>query len=257
MPDTMTRPWFCPRDETCPSGTHDTYSGYRRGCRSGAATEGRRLYNKRWREGRNPPRLVSPVGVARRIQACDAVGHTGGELAAALGVTRGRIAELRTSKYPRMNVALPERIVPILDRLAMRPPPWSPVRLKHLSWARRQGFVPLLAWDDIDDPAEQPPPLVEAAPRERPHPMSRKLTLVEIDSHLLESVLHPKSATKFADLSVAEQDHILERLWRDAVGQGYEYPGRRVAEQLEVSYREVETVRSRVTSRRIRERKVS
>ncbi len=87
--------------------------------------------------------------------------------------------------------------------------------------------------------------------------MSRKLALVEIDEHLLDAVLHPTSATKFAELSVPEQDHIVERLWRDAVADGYEFPGVRVAERLEVPYREIERVRSRVMSRRGRERQAS
>ncbi len=77
----------------------------------------------------------------------------------------------------------------------------------------------------------------------------------EIDEHLLDAALAGR--VKFAELSVPEQDHIVERLWRDAVADGYEFPGVRVAERLEVPYREIERVRSRVMSRRGRERQAS
>jgi hypothetical protein len=254
MDSAATRPWLCPRTD-CPAGTHDTYSAYRRGCRSGAAGWDKYLYAKRHKVGTAQPRLVSSVGIARRIQACHYTGYTGVEIGAELGVSRRRVNELQRMDRGQVRVSTIPRMAPVLEALAMRPAP-DEIRNKYMrTWARGQGFRPLLAWDDIDDPDEQPSPPVVEMTQHRPSPMSRTAPPIEIDEFLLESVLAAR--TSFVELSVAEQDHIVERLWRDAVAEGYEFPGRRVAERLEVDYRKVESVRGRIQARRTRERQAS
>lgn len=244
-----------------------------------------------------------------------AIGYTGGELAAALGVSRNRIAEMRTAKHPQMNVGLIERVVPVLDRLAMRPPTWSPVRVKAQKWARRQNFVPLLAWDDIDDPNEQPrageqapaspvtaviaEQILELAALRKPTwEIATKLDLakddveasltarfaadlaaglsgrriaakysvspglvhrltqavrtapVELDEHLFDAVLAGRR--HLTECSDAEQDHVVERLWREYTAQGYEKPGIEVAARLDADHQLIEKVRSRATTREAR-----
>ena len=253
MDSAAPRPWLCPRTD-CPASTHDTYPGYRQGCRSGAARVERSRYLEDWKAGAT--RRVALIGISRRIEACHAVGWSGHDIAAVAGCGRQRVSELRRGGQAFMLASTAAVMAPALERLAMTWPPNTRTHRKICTWARNRGFVPLLAWDDIDDPDEQPPSVVEddLAHRRR-SPMSRTPSLVEIDEHLLEATLAGR--VKLAELSVPEQDHVVERLWRDAVAEGYESPGKRVAERREVEYSEVERVRDRVQARRARERKAS
>jgi len=150
------RPWHCPQDDTCPAGSHDTYSAHRYGCRSGKAREGHRLYKKRLREGRNQPRLVDSTGIARRIEACHLMGWSGVQIGQQLGVTGWAINRLRRRIRPKVTTSGHARMAPVLERLALSNPPVSSQSTRIRNWARREKFVPLLAWDDIDDPHAHP-----------------------------------------------------------------------------------------------------
>jgi hypothetical protein len=257
MDSAATRPWHCLRTD-CPASTHDTYPAYRQGCRSGSARIERSRYLEDWKAGTT--RRVALIGISRRIEACHAVGWSGHDIAAVADCGRQRVSELRRGGQTFMLASTAAAMAPALERLAMTWPPNTRTHRKICTWARNRGFAPLLAWEglDIDDPNEVPPSVVEDdLTHRRVSPMSRAATSVEVDEHLLEHVLDPLSPTKFTKLSVAEQDHIVERLWRDAVAEGYEFPGRRVAERLEVDYRKVESVRGRIQARRTRERQAS
>lgn len=100
------------------------------------------------------PRLT-PAGVVRRMQALAALGWTASEVAAVSGMT------IASVKWYRRNIA---RTVPwdqgdaagrAYDALAMRTPPDKPTNRRTRTMARANGWLPPLAWDDIDDPAER------------------------------------------------------------------------------------------------------
>jgi hypothetical protein len=260
MDSAATRPWLCPRTD-CPSGTHDTYSAYRQGCRSLAATRDSSRYTKRGMFGLNPPRLVDPIGLVRRIEAAYFMGWNSFDIGERVGIGGKGVSTLRrrARRGELIQTSQLKRFVPELERLALTPAPDSLRAQRARNKARRDGFRPLLAWDDIDDPAEQPPPLVtDDLARRRQHPMSRKPVDVEIDEHLLDAVLDPLSSTRFDELSVPEQDHVVERLWRDAVARNFEHPSQRVAEQLDVDEpRRIQRIRERYRRRYQREQEAS
>lgn len=94
-------------------------------------------------------RLVPPVGGARRIQALAAIGYTNTEIAGRVGV-----AARQVYMWAHCRVALAaenfRRLVEVYDELAMRPVDDSPAARYARSVARRNGWVPPLAWDDDD-----------------------------------------------------------------------------------------------------------
>jgi predicted transcriptional regulator len=271
---TATRPWLCPIDgdtalypETggrCPvKKSHDTYSARRYGCESGAAVEDYRIYMKRLREGRNQPRLVDPTGVVRRIEACHYMGHTGADIGRALGVSFSAVSKQRRRTRPLITIGLRDRMIPALDRLAMRQAPRNPEHNKTRNWARRQGFRPLLAWNDIDDPNETPPPpvdpseqIVELAARGLTQArIAAKLdvsewsvrqalkdreVVVELDPHLIDAVLDRRR--RFDELSEPEARVVVAKLWDQYRTAGYDKPGHEIADRLGTDFFTVDRI---------------
>jgi hypothetical protein len=256
MDSAATRPWLCPRTD-CPSASHDTYSAYSYGCRSGAARLDARRYRKLWMLGRNQPRRTDVVGVQRRIQACHYMGWSDPKIAAEVDTSSRVIAQVRRGEWNSIQIERRNRWVPALERLALKRAPVSPASGKVLSQARKREYLPLLAWNDIDDPNEQPPAPVTQLSRQHKHPMSRATETVEIDEHLLEHVLDPLSSTSFDELSIPEQDHVVERLWRDAVARNFEFPSQRVAEQLDSEPHRIQRIRERYRRRYQRKQEAS
>lgn len=276
MPDTTTRPWLCPQTD-CPANTHDSHGAHRMGCDSGAAREARRLYLKRWKQGRNAPAFVDPLGVRRRIEACHFMGWSGPEIAERIGLDQRHIGFIRRrARNHQMLVATRTRVVPLLEALAMRRAPESFSALKTRNWARRQGFRPLLAWDDIDDPAEQAPPapdladqIAELAARGlNQTQVAKKLDVGEkivrnrwpaaptvVDPAVVDAVRAGRRV--FADCREDEQDFIVATLWRERQARGESRPGNEVAALLGTDLAHVERVRQRTTKRRQREERAS
>jgi hypothetical protein len=267
MDSAETRPRPCPQyDEAtgwrCAAQTvHDTYSAYRQGCRSEMAKADSARYKKYWRNLRQPRRLHHDyTGVTRRIQAAMFMGWSFKEMERVSGVPARTFWVLLHARQPSITEKVRAKMVPALERMAMTSAPKTPGNghLQTRNHARRQGFRSLMAWDDIDDPNEQPPAPVTQLSRQRKHPMSRAPETVEIDEHLLEHVLDPLSSTRFDELSIPEQDHVVERLWRDAVARNFEFPSQRVAEQLNVDEpRRIQRIRERYRRRYQREQEAS
>lgn len=137
-------------DETrpgCEFRYHDTAGAYNRGCRCPAACEANRIYRKRRREGRNPPTLIDPRGSQRRLQALNVLGFSIAELGDYLGIRPSTVWSHMTGRYTRITRATAARIDAVYRERCMTPV-WDNAARRN---ALRRGWVPPLAWNDIDN----------------------------------------------------------------------------------------------------------
>lgn len=93
---------------------------------------------------------VPAVGTARRIRALMALGHTQTSLAIQVGVGHRQLSQV--SRQEQVTSAMARRVAELYDQLMFTPGTSEFVR----RFAKRNGWVPPLAWDDIDDPNEVP-----------------------------------------------------------------------------------------------------
>lgn len=140
---------------------HGTNARYVRGCRCDDCRRATRGYHKRLMldHHRGRPRLVDALGTRRRIEALGALGWTGAQVGAELGVTGEHVRQLRGQR--RVTRSLAARVSAVYERLAMRLPPETTRTERHnasrqRNKARRLGWLPPLAWVSIDDPNERP-----------------------------------------------------------------------------------------------------
>jgi hypothetical protein len=137
----------------CTAQRHGTPSAYDWwGCRCPETREKWRLYRKRLSQGRQPPALVPAVGTARRLQALVAIGYCWRDLGKHLGVSNRRIADIALTPDGQVHRNTVARVDAIFEQLSA-----TPGTAKYaFTLAARYGFVPPLAWDDIDDPSAEP-----------------------------------------------------------------------------------------------------
>lgn len=115
------------------------------------APETNRVYRKRIREERHHVARMSPVGASRRLQGLVANGHPIAALARELG-TNERSIYRWMGGHARIHRTRHNAIVALASALAEVPGTSRRAR----TIAHRHGWVPLAAWDDIDDPNETP-----------------------------------------------------------------------------------------------------
>lgn len=125
---------------------HDTMSAYRCGCRCVKARNEYRLYLKRRREGRAAPRRVPAWGTQRRIQALSAIGYPLKFQAREIGWESGDLHSILAQRVATVGVATATAVSEMYERLCMTVGPAQKAR----NAARRKGWAPPLAWDDID-----------------------------------------------------------------------------------------------------------
>lgn len=136
---------------------HGTYAGYQAGChdaccRSAAADYQRRRYLDHQVLGL-PPRCVDPTGSRRRIHALQRIGWSAEALSARLGHSRAWLnVTLNRDASRGINQTTAAAITALYEELCMTPGPSDITRRRAIA----AGWAPPLAWDDIDDPAEQP-----------------------------------------------------------------------------------------------------
>ncbi|MGY4859532.1 hypothetical protein [Cryobacterium sp. AP23] len=99
--------------------------------------------------------LLPAIGTMRRLQALVAIGYTESMLADRLGVMVSNLSRLILGHRSRVKAATYEATRELFDELWSTPRTGNRAdRSRAIAWAH--GWVGPLAWDDIDDPREQP-----------------------------------------------------------------------------------------------------
>lgn len=196
------------RNPACTARTHGTQAAYVRGCRCPHATNDHRVYQKRLREGRNIPRRVDATGTKRKIQALWALGHTSAAIGVEAGISTNHVC--RIAVYPDVvSYGTWHAIDRAFRALSAMPGPSDRTRNR----ARRAGYAPPAAWDDIDDPNEQPKVDADRTPSDAYDPITvglavdGRLTYEQLAAHqpdLIEAVR--RLATRMQDKEIA--DHL-------------------------------------------------
>lgn len=100
-------------------------------------------------------RMVPAVGTRRRIHALKALGHSGADIARRMGITYQAVHKLEHGAAPKVFAATALKVAAAYEQMCM-----TPATGLHRTRIRNQaaalGYAPPLAWDDIDDPDEQP-----------------------------------------------------------------------------------------------------
>lgn len=113
------------------------------------------------------PGWVSSVGFVRRCRALQALGWTLDDIAAASGISEDHINGITSGKRGQRFVteATHRRMVKAFKALSMRIPPDDMRHRVAKSLALRNGYVPPLAWDDIDNDEAPVKSAIPSAPR--------------------------------------------------------------------------------------------
>jgi hypothetical protein len=98
-----------------------------------------------------PESKVPALGTRRRLQALVAIGYTARYLSQRLGV-QGVTVWRYCTRSERVELYMAKRVIELYDELHMTPGP----SVKARNRARKCGWAPPLAFDDIDDPTEKP-----------------------------------------------------------------------------------------------------
>lgn len=96
--------------------------------------------------------LVDPTPTIRRVRALQAIGWTLAHLDRELGGSGKSNAVWNMLNQPTVHLGTAQRVDRVYRDLHMRPGPSKRTR----DLAVRRGWIPPLAWDDIDDLTEQP-----------------------------------------------------------------------------------------------------
>lgn len=99
--------------------------------------------------------MIPSLGTTRRLQALLALGHNYRHIGIMLGVTHARIAHLGEGRYPYLYPTTVNQIAAVYDQLCMTVPEWKWAN-RSRNLAKKRGYHPPLAWDNIDDPDEKP-----------------------------------------------------------------------------------------------------
>lgn len=138
---------------------HGRPAGYDAGCREACCRAAAAAYVRQLRYDNilgRPPRTVPGIGAQRRVQALVAIGYTFRDISERLGLGHDRARQIAVLERKYIRTTTAENVRNLYDALSMTPAPdgW------HASYARavarRNGWAPPLAWDDIDNPDENP-----------------------------------------------------------------------------------------------------
>ena len=105
------------------------------------------------RAGRRPEfGFVNALGARRRVQALYALGHPAQLLSARIGISRYGVALIVGGQRASISAETDRAVMRVYGDLSMLVGDSSKTRLR----ARREGWAPPLAWNDIDNPIEVP-----------------------------------------------------------------------------------------------------
>lgn len=142
---------------------HGHQRGYLAGCRDDCcrAAHARDVKLGRLRQAEGRPRAVPVLGTQRRIRALMALGWTTTDIADAAGLChRAKVSQILNGQNGKpaqwVTRTTADRIAAVYERLSMRIPPHTRARARTRTIATSRGYAPPLAWDNIDDPDEQP-----------------------------------------------------------------------------------------------------
>lgn len=142
---------------------HGTTRGFHAGCREQCCRAAIARYEKgtKYRRHAGITWAIPATGTQRRIQALMALGWTSTDIADACGWLHRnhvlRVLKGQKGKPCRWVERKTYRTVAVVfESLSMQIPPHTPYRARCRSMARRKGYLPPLAWDNIDDPNESP-----------------------------------------------------------------------------------------------------
>lgn len=138
---------------------HGSWAGYVRGCRLECCRTAAALYQKtRIHDARNGRRRTVPArGTRRRLEALVALGWSFRDISNRAGVVLQTVHRWHDSERVYKRTA--RTVAAVYDELSMTLPPQETAAQRNTvsrmhTLAKRRGFLPPLAWDDIDnDPA--------------------------------------------------------------------------------------------------------
>lgn len=102
--------------------------------------------------------MLDATGTVRRIRALIVLGHPYRVIAEAAGMTVPEVRRVSYHRHPHVYKATADRVARAFDALVGSPPDLNDRWVKRTrTEAARKGWVDgPFAWDDIDDPAEEP-----------------------------------------------------------------------------------------------------
>lgn len=141
---------------------HGTYAGAvahwfdnEKPCADCTRAEWRYRKTRQMRHLRGDPPMVSSVGTVRRIHALLAIGWTGPQIAAEAGVSINAMRSIDYHGSTTVRSTTAAKIAAAYERMSMTWPEGH-YASRTRNTAKRRGWLPPLAWDDIDDPDECP-----------------------------------------------------------------------------------------------------
>jgi hypothetical protein len=114
-----------------------------------------RRYVKHWRHGYRA--TIPALGLMRRMQALRAIGYTVPQLSEATGLSTVYLYQLSEGRRSeRINKRHAQKINEVYRTLCVQPCHNKGKSLRAKNYAKKRGWFPPMAWDDIDDPQERP-----------------------------------------------------------------------------------------------------
>ena len=147
---------MCPPDHRHAAAT-TCYSHHGCRCDSCRAVRQERRRRSDWEANRIAGRdvWVSAVGSRRRIEALAWMGWSAAAVAARMGTHYRPVLRVRAGEHLRVRTSTHRRIEAVFRELALVEAPGRSGEITR-GYARLHGYVPPLAWTNIDDPAEVP-----------------------------------------------------------------------------------------------------
>lgn len=105
--------------------------------------------------------IVTRIGITRRLQALRALGWSTSQIATITGLYTATVTRITNDPHVRITEPTMRRVVAGYARTETRLPPARDARERQQvaalrNGAQERGWAPPHAWDNIDDPDEQP-----------------------------------------------------------------------------------------------------